>query len=185
MDATGTSLPGRNNAMDREGCSGIWQSIQFFSSPGTSAGFILQKLLCSFEWQFMQRWENNTVLPFSLACAPWQLLHVSVSLILKHLLALNNPYWLPCTSKLPAAAEASLTESIWKWSDRTLPAMNENGGCVFWILPPWHNAQRSRFCWRVSFAGLIINFPGVPFGFCVWNSICLAAGPWHFSQSTP
>ena len=110
--ALGTSCPASCTAIDIERCSGIWQSIQLLTIEAPIDLVILHKLSCPGLWQVTQRWENTLMFPLSFLWGLWQLPQVMVLLDIKHLLALSNPYWLPCTSTLPVFKEAVLTVSI-------------------------------------------------------------------------
>src|SRR5580698_164881 len=51
------------------------------------------------------------------------------------------------------------------------------------LLPAWQTAHMSIRCRRVNDLQETINLPCFSSGASVWKATCLAAGPWHLSQS--
>src|SRR5436305_13235523 len=74
-----------------DGSKGMWQSMQFFINVDVGKEVSEQKLCDASLWQFIHRDENISGSLTSCLCTLWQE-EQSILLILKHLLAVNNPY---------------------------------------------------------------------------------------------
>ena len=94
----GVVCPFVNSLIDREGNSGMWQSIQFCFKVAAGTEFNVQKLWPASVWQFMQRCENTCIFVRSVAWGLWQDEQFILVLWIKHWLPVNNWYWVPWTS---------------------------------------------------------------------------------------
>ena len=119
----GDSDPALKITIDWDSLAGMWQSIQFCFSWSAGNPFSEQNFSWPLLWQDIQRCENSALFPLSLSCGLWQVLQVMVSDWRKHLLAFNNPNWLPCASTVPKFTLAWLSVSDIKKCESVSPGL--------------------------------------------------------------